>query len=202
MQSIVDALAPLAVAWHVAIAIALIALAFGWRPSARFAGLLAVTPFVSVSASSLALGNAFNGLVFAALAVTLAAIATGYRARRTSPRARWSTALGLALIAFGFTYPHFVDGAWYRALYAAPAGLIPCPTLALVSGFTLLAGGFSGRAFSAVLAVATAFYALFGIARLGVIIDVGLVFAACGLLALALRDVRIHSSRGAHGLPG
>lgn len=202
LQSIVDALTPLAIAWHVAIVVVLIALALGWRPRARIAVWLAITPLVSVSASAFSGGNLFNGLVFATLAFALAAIGAACGAQRTAPPARWSTALGLALIAFGFMYPHFVDGAWYRALYAAPVGIVPCPTLAVVAGFTLLARGFSGRAIAAVLAVGTAFYALFGIARLGVIIDVGLVVAACGLLALIVRDVRIHSSRGAHGILG
>jgi len=40
---------PVAVLWHVALALALVALAIGWRPSKRVAALLLTTPLASVS---------------------------------------------------------------------------------------------------------------------------------------------------------
>lgn len=44
-----------------------------------------------------------------------------------------------ALVVFGWTYPHFVSThSWIEYAYAAPLGLIPCPTLSVVIGFTLL----------------------------------------------------------------
>ena len=63
-------------------------------------------------------------------------------------------------------------------------GLIPCPTLSLVIGFTLLAGGFGSKAWSLVLVAAGTFYGLFGVARLGVVLDVVLAGGALCLLAL------------------
>jgi len=77
-----------------------------------------------------------------------------------------TTALGVAMIAFGWLYPHFLTfGPVTRYLVAAPMGLIPCPTLSLVIGFALLAGGLSSRAWSIVLAVVGLFYGLFGACR-------------------------------------
>lgn len=200
LATITNELTTVAVGWHLAIGAALVALWCGWRPSARLGLLLIVAPIVSVAIVSFGYGNAFNGISFGVLALVLATIAGASSAVPAASGAPWSTALGVLMIGFGATYPHFVEDAWYRALYAAPVGLVPCPTLAVVAGFTLVAGGFVGRAASAVIAAWTLFYALFGVARLGVILDTGLIVAAGGLIALALHDVRIHSRRGAHSI--
>jgi hypothetical protein len=101
----------------------------------------------------------------------------------------WSRWAALALIAYGFVYPHFVDGVWYRSLYASPVGLVPCPTLAIVAGFALLVQTRHSRALCAVLAGWTAFYALFGVFRLGVWLDIGLL-VAMGTLAIESFPIR------------
>ena len=82
-------------------------------------------------------------------------------------------------------YPHFLE-QFSPAVYlvAAPTGLIPCPTLWLVIGFTLLAGGLGSRAWSLVLAVAGAFYACSECARFGVTLDIALAAGALCLVAL------------------
>jgi hypothetical protein len=194
-STIARELATLAVVWHLAIVAAIVALLAGWRPQ-RTALPLVAAPLASVAIVSLVYRNPFNTISFAVLSVVLLALARSARPASAAPA--WARSLGGALIGFGFVYPHFTDGSWYRALLVAPVGLVPCPTLAIVAGFTLLAGGFARRAVCAVLAAWTAFYALFGIAKLGVWLDTGLVAAAGGLLALALHGVRIHSARGAH----
>ena len=199
VSTIANALVPVAIAWHLAIAVALVAIVAGWRPSLRVALVLVATPALSVSMCSFAYRNPFNGISLAVLAGLLCTFAGAARAGETARAAPWSTWLGAALIAFGLVYPHFVTGSWWRDLYAAPVGVLPCPTLSLIAGFTLLAGGFRGRAISAVLAAWTAFYAGFGIARLGVAIDAALVAATVGLLAVSVRGIRLHSPRGAHG---
>lgn len=61
---------------------------------------------------------------------------------------------------------------------------IPYPTLFLVIGVALLCGGL-GRSWARLLSVAGAFYALFGVLRLGVRIDLALL---AGAIALALTD--------------
>jgi hypothetical protein len=63
--------------------------------------------------------------------------------------------------------------------------LIPCPTLSIVIGFTLLANGMSSRYWSLSLAVLGLFYGLFGILRLQVQIDAGLLIGATTLTILA-----------------
>lgn len=70
--------------------------------------------------------------------------------------------------------------------YAAPLGLIPCPTLALVTGFALFAGGLVSRTWVVVLGAAGASYALFGALGLGVWIDLALLVGATALLVLGL----------------
>lgn len=198
LASIATDLSTLAVAWHLAIAAVLLALWAGWRPSLRIGLALITAPLVSVAIVAFYYGNSFDAVSFGLLALFVLAMAAKAPALPATSLAPWSTTLGTILIAFGAVYPQFVEGAWYRALYAAPVGLVPSPTLAVVAGFTLLAGGFTGLAVTGVLAAWTAFYALFGVARLGVILDTGLILGALGLCALALRDVRIHSRRGAH----
>lgn len=187
--------ASLAVAWHLAILAAVVAVLAGWRPSVRFAVLLLVAPAVSVAAIATQYANPFNVLSFGLLASLLAAAAGAlddeYRVARGP---LWTVALGGLLIAYGFVYPHFVEGPWYRALYASPVGVAPCPTLAILAGFTLLAGGFGTRAIPAGLALWTAFYAVYGIFQLGVVLDIGLAIAALGLVAIAVAGRRATSA--------
>jgi hypothetical protein len=186
-------LAPLAIAWHVMLVLVLAAIVAGWRPSRRVAAVLLVTPVMSVGLVALIYGNVFNAASFLVLALLLGVLGDGLAPARAQLRGSW---LGAALIAYGVVYPHFVAGAWYRALVMAPIGVVPCPTLALVCGVTLVAGGFSSRAIPLALGVWTAFYALFGVTVLGVGIDVGLLAGALGMFAL-LRTARTgdrHSS--------
>ena len=188
-------LAWLALAWHVAVLLLACGLVAGWRPATWFAHVLLVAPVATVAVASLAYGSWFNGASFAVLAVLLAVwsreLALPLRATRSRPQF-W---IGVALIAFALTYAHFTSG-WNAALWLAPVGVVPCPTLALVAGFALLADGFHSRKISEVLVGWTAFYALFGIFRLGVWLDVGLIVAALALAALAWRTL---GSPTAHG---
>lgn len=187
----------LAIAWHVAAVAALVALLAGWRPSARVAVLLLGLPAVSVAAIAISYGNPFNAVSFGLLAGLLAAAPGLVGDRPVARGSILSASVGFVLIGFGLIYPHFVEGPWYRALWAAPAGVIPCPTLAILAGFTLLAGGFATRAIPAALAVWTAFYAVFGIARLGVTLDLGLVLAAVALAGVAVENTRARALRPA-----
>lgn len=182
----------IAVLWHGIIAAALAAIASGlFRPTRRAGATLLALPLVSVSVFAFIAGNPFNGAVFAVLSVALAV----FGARLPSERARsgpaWAVTLGLASIAFGFVYPHFlIDQPAWMYLVAAPVGLVPCPTLATVLGFALLAGGFDSRAWSLIAGAAGLFYGVFGMFRLGVWLDVGLLAAAVAMLACAFRVPR------------
>lgn len=162
-------LVPLAIAWH-------LVLPFAWRRASPF--VLSMFA-VSVAIVAWAYGNPFNAISFA----TLAAILVASRPRsRAEPRGLTVT-IGAALVGFGALYPHFVAGPAYRLLWAAPLGIVPCPTLAVLSGLAIATGALGSRRSAYSLAAWTAFYGLVGVFHLGVSIDLVLIVAA---LAVAI----------------
>ncbi len=178
----------LAIAWHAIMLAVLAALVLGWRPDRRLAGVILIAPLVSVSAMAWLVGNPFNGAVFAALSLALLILALRLPARPVAAGESWAVVVGVLMVAFGWGYPHFLDsGTPWAYIYAAPFGLIPCPTLSGVIGFALLGGGLGGRAWSVVLAGAGVFYALVGTLRLGVHIDLFLLAGAIALVVVAFR---------------
>ncbi|MGE5741072.1 MAG: hypothetical protein ACM32H_03460 [Candidatus Aminicenantes bacterium RBG_16_66_30] len=183
----------LAVAWHILLAMAVMAIILGWRPSRKAGAAVLVLPLLSVSALAWLSGNPFNGIVFLLFAILLALLGLRLPLDRVDPAPVWARAAGAVLIAFGWVYPHFLDGgSLLRYLYAAPTGLIPCPTLSVLVGFTLLANGFSSRAYSLSLGFLGIFYGAFGAFRLGVRIDLVLFIGSVVLMALA-QMMRSHS---------
>ena len=179
-----------ALGWHVVLALAIIVVLGGWRPSRRLAQRLLALPLVSVSVFAFAYGNPFNGAVFALGAVALVALARGKHEVAQVAGFQWWA--GVALLGYGWIYPHFLDGSPLAYLYAAPVGLIPCPTLSVVIAFALL-GGLARRAWGATLAGLGLFYGAFGIARLGVVLDVGLLAGACVLMGAWFFERRHHT---------
>ncbi len=174
----------LAIAWHIVIAIAVVAVVRGLRPSERATGWALVTPLISVSALAFIFDNPFNGALFAALAFVSALFARRLSRKPAALGPAWARAVGVALIAFSWFYPHFLaSGTPQSYLLAAPTGLIPCPTLALVIGVTLLANGLGSRAWCRIVGGAGAFYGVVGVLGLGVWLDVALVAGAVALLA-------------------
>jgi len=96
----------------------------------------------------------------------------------------------------GILYPHFSDN--YQLLFlSAPTGLIPCPTLLLVIGFTLLFQQFS-RPWLATLIVAALLYGFVGVFRLKVFMDVLLLF---GVILLLLHKLLGYLSERKHISP-
>ncbi len=187
LSTMAHELALLATAWHLLLLVAVIGLLAGWRPTNRGATLLLVAPALTVAVAALAYGNPFNALSFAALALVLAYLALRLDGNPVAPATPWASSLGIALVAFGWAYPHFIG--FPASLYASPIGVVPCPTLAVMGGLALLGGGFGSRAVPAALTAWTAFYALFGIVRLGVALDAGLLVAMVGLAALLAHNL-------------
>ena len=184
------AFAPLAAAWHVAILAVVAAILAGWRPSKMvFATLLLAPLTLSVGSLAIAFGNDFNGVSFALLTLALFVIGSRFSDDVAVVRGpAWSTVL--------------VDGPWYAALATAPVGVVPCPTLAVLAGATLVGGGLGSRALPVVLALWCGCYAAFGILRLGVTVDVGLLVALVGLIAIELRrDDPSHRALMERGVP-
>lgn len=168
--------------WHVALMLAFLAALYGWRPKPRTEALLIATLPASVAGFAFAYGNPFNAAAFIALTVGLVAFAVRDRRAAILDVPRWSRTSGAAMLGFGWVYPHFLDGSAFTYLYAAPVGLLPCPTLAVAIGLALYTGGAGRRTWQLLLATAGLFYGVYGVARLGVWLDIGLI-AGAGLLA-------------------
>ena len=186
----------LAITWHVLLAALLVTLFAGWRPSPRLMGHLLVAPLLSVSLLAWLSGNPFNGTVFAILAAMLVGAAT--RVSNTSVQLgspAW-VATGVVLIVYGWTYPHFLrTDSWTTYLYGAPFGIVPCPTLSVVTGLTLVFRNVRSRSWSTSLVAAGVLYGAVGVFRLGVLLDWGLLFAAATLAAASTGSHRGYPSR-------
>ncbi|MBD3413944.1 MAG: hypothetical protein GF421_05885 [Candidatus Aminicenantes bacterium] len=177
----------LAVVWHVFAALAIIGIIFGWRPSRKTGASLSALPLLSVSVLAWIYSNPFNGTVFLLFAVVLIIIGLRMPHEKIQKAPTWALIFGALMIVFGWIYPHFLEGgSWFKYLYAAPLGLIPCPTLSFTIGFALIANGFSSRAWSIILAAIGAFYGIFGAFRLGVHIDFVLLAGSLLLLIQAI----------------
>ncbi|HEU4727415.1 MAG TPA: hypothetical protein VFT22_05995 [Kofleriaceae bacterium] len=177
-----------AIAWHAILFIVLICLAQGWRPSRRLARRALSLPLVSVAGFALVSGNPFNATVFAGAALALDALARRPDPRPVSRTTAWRCLAGVALLAYGWVYPHFLDAPLLLYLIAAPVGLVPCPTLAVAIGLALI-GDLLTRGWGIALAALGLCYGLFGVARLGVLLDLGLVAGAIALAAASLAPV-------------
>jgi hypothetical protein len=176
-----------AIGWHVFFGALLLPVLAGWRPSNRYAGYLLAAPLLSVSALAWASGNPFNGTIFSALAFLL--LLAAHRFSNEPVRLSSSPFLvpGALLVAFGWSYPHFLKtDHWTAYAYAAPLGIVPCPTLSALIGVTLIFGLFRSRVWATTLAAAGLLYAAIGVFRLGVLLDYGLL-AGATVLAAALR---------------
>ena len=184
LTSIANEWRAVAVLWHVYFAALLIAMAVRWNISVRVFATLLLLPLLSVSALAWISHNPFNAAVFAALSMALLSIARDLPGERVSIGSPLSVLAGIALVAFGWMYPHFLETThWREYLMAAPLGLLPCPTLAAIAGVTLIADGHHSRAWSLMVAAATFVYAAIGVFRLGVFIDVAL-FAGMAMLVI------------------
>ena len=199
----------LAITWHALLA-ALFALLFAvWRPSTRLVVHLLIAPLVSVSLVAWLSGNPFNGSVFALLAATLLGTAVRFSNAPVRLASRFCVAAGVAFTVFGWTYPHFLrTDSWMAYLYAAPFGLLPCPTLSVVIGMALVWQSLRARVWSTALVVAGLVYGAIGVFRLGVALDWGLLFASAILAGAIVRDhtgwrsVRANHRERTRRLPG
>jgi hypothetical protein len=179
----------LAITCHALLGVLFVALLAGWRPSIRLIGSLLISPLLSVSLVAWLSGNAFNGTVVAILAAVLVATATRFAnaAVRLASSAR--LVLGAACVMFGWTYPHFVrTDSWTTYLYASPFGILPCPTLSVLIGVTVIVSNLGSTSWSTALAGAGLLYGVIGVFQLGVVLDWGLVLASGILGATVARD--------------
>lgn len=178
---------PVAVVWHGVLLLALLlALLPRLRPSRRLAAALCALPLISAGGLAALHGNPFNAIMLLALSAHLVLSARRIPEGALEAGPGWARALGAVTLAYGWVYPHFLSGPAMRYLVAAPVGIVPCATLAVVVGLALLAGAFQSRRWSLPLALVALFYGLFGVLRLGVALDLGLTLGALALFACAL----------------
>lgn len=190
-----------AVAWHLATGVLLFTVLTGFRPTRRALMYLLCLPLASVAIFAWTHGSSFNALVFALLTVAQAVLAARAPDSPAERPASWLMVAGLALIAFAWVYPHFLSPSVHPFAYliGAPMGLVPCPTLALVTGVMLLSTPQSLRASAWVVAGASVIYGLLGAVVLGVWMDLILLVGGVTLLsASALPRVEPHVGSGAH----
>jgi len=162
----------LAIFWHVYFLVIAVLLVFRAGSSARICGLLLSLPLFSVGTLAWMAKNPFNGMVFTALGMVLLVVSSIYSRINTSVSTGWTLGAGILMSGFGFVYPHFiVTESYIEYLYSAPTGLIPCPTLSVVIGLSLILGWHRSRSWSYVLGTTGLFYGIYGATYLGVTLD-------------------------------
>ena len=174
----------IAIAWHIIIVIIIAALFAGWKPGNMLMILLLSSLLMSVSGFAGIGDNFFNAAIFALLVIVsiYAALKSGNGIIRGDRS--WPDIAGLLLIIFGLIYPEFLQtNSPLEFAYAAPTGLIPCPTLCVLTGFALLYRGFGSVTWSLTIVASGIFYGLFGVFYLGVYLD---WFLVAGSLILML----------------
>lgn len=168
-----------AIFWHLFLGVLVFSLVAGWRPSRRLIGVLLAAPLASVSALAWASGNPFNGTAFAALSLILAIVAIRLPSGAVRIGSMPLLIPGALLVGFGWVYPHFLEtDEWTSYLYAAPLGLLPCPTLSSIIGVSLIVDLLGSRTWALVLTTVGVLYGLIGALQLGVNIDVVLAVGA------------------------
>lgn len=187
LHTIANSTRDLAIGWHVVGWLVAARIALGWRPQRRGVAMVLGLPLLSVAALAWKHGNPFNGVVLSAAAIVLVGLGSKLPKTPTDRAVPWARAIGGAMMIYGLIYPHFLDArSSLEYLYAAPTGLVPCPTLSFVIGVALALDGLGSRVWSLALAGIGLFYAVFGILRLGVLLDLGLLAGVVALVVLVL----------------
>jgi hypothetical protein len=153
------------------------------RISNHVVGYVLTLLLFSVSVWAWQSQNIFNGLVF--LVTGIVFIVSTVKTKKewiTSNRVRWLRITGTIFFLSGIFYPHFLGHDWIGYLYAAPTGLIPCPTLLTVTGFIIAFNTKQSISLLVSLLVLDIFYGLFGVIKLHVYLDQLLAAASLALL--------------------
>jgi hypothetical protein len=174
--------------WHIYFGVFVVALAFRFRPSKRITGILLGLPFLSVSAFAWLSSNPFNGTVFTLVSIALLLAAAKLLRDSVQVASLWSLIAGVLLFLFGWIYPRFLDTSSYLPyLYAAPIGIIPCPTLIIAIGSVLILDGLGSHRLNTVLGLAGLLYGIMGVAYLHIALDWALILGACFTLIYSSR---------------
>lgn len=198
----------LAMWWHIALAALASALVRGFYPTRRLLGFMLALPVISVAVLAGISRNPFNALSFTVLAVLLVRAASCLPLTTVMPASSGWVLAGAGLLAFGWTYPHFlITDSWTAYVYASPFGLLPCPTLSVVIGITVMYGGLHSMTWSVPLCAAGFVYGLIGVFILEVSLDIWLLSGSTLLGVMVAVDraggrVRATNSEQSRRLPG
>jgi hypothetical protein len=183
---------PLAVAWHVYVALIAASLLLGSRPTVFVGALMLSMPLASVVAMAWLSGNSFTGLVLGSVLAGTLAISWRLRPMPVTLEIGPVRIAGVAMVLFGLVYPGFLEpAAPIVYLYAAPLGIVPCPTLSAIVGFSLVFGSLNSRSWSLLVGSSSLFYGVFGALHLGVALDWVLVAGSLLLLVTGWTRTRV-----------
>lgn len=171
--------AGIAITWHILIFTLIATLFMGWKPKNNLMIFMLTSLLMSVSLFSSLQSNFFNAAVFAVLVIVSIYATLRLPNGVIKGNRSWPDIAGLVLIIYGLSYPEFLKvNSLLEYAYATPTGLIPCPTLAVVTGFALLYRGFGSAMWTMMLVISGMFYGLFGALYLNVYLDWVLVAGA------------------------
>lgn len=180
---------PVAILWHAVFFLALAALTGKWRPGMRATAIFLCLPLLSVASLAFMTGNSFTGAVFGLMTVMVFAFGMRLPSTPVTFSERNGMIAGIIMLAYGLVYPHFLQADnLVTYLFASPAGLIPCPTLAVVMGFLLLLRGLGSRGILLTVSAFGLFYGLIGALWLGVWLDLGLLVGSLVTAAMTWRN--------------
>ena len=176
-----------AVFWHLYAVSAALLFITGSRPLAGIAGFALSLPLFSVSFFALISENPFNAGIFFLLAFILLVSVAKSRRSKTQIHFDFNFATGVLFAIAGFVYPHFLKTeTFFLYLVASPGGILPCPTLIMVSGFTLMMTNFANKLWLYILSSACLFYGITGVFYLEMYIDAILLAASLVLILNAI----------------
>jgi hypothetical protein len=183
LHSITNQYSAFANFWHVAFYLLIAFLVAKWQPANRLFAMLICLPLLSVAIFAWIYGNPFNGTLFLILSVLIFLFGFRIQPGSVSLSPFPFYLFGIIMIIFGIIYPHFLEtGSFIKYLYASPVGLIPCPTLSIIIGFVLLYNGLGSQSITITLVIFGLFYAIFGVVKLAVYLDLFLLFGSLALL--------------------
>jgi hypothetical protein len=176
----------LSIVWHIIVLAVVILLISGKTVDKKVIASGSGILLLSVGFIAVQVANPFNAVMFALAALIVGVFTLKFKKEQIGLKWDFVTAIGILMLVFGFVYPHFLEGApFYKYLYASPLGLIPCPTLSVFIGITLMLHGSLPKKWMLVGALFGLFYGIFGALRLKVYLDVVLIAGALFLLVSA-----------------
>ncbi len=178
LTNIANAFMGIAIIWHFIFYLLILVLSLGWRPTNRLFSSLISLPLFSVSILAWVSGNPFNGIVFGMFGLLLIILGLKNSFEKVKFPPLTYKILAILIITYGLIYPHFLqESSFLHYIFVSPLGLVPCPTLSTIIGFAILFSGFLSKRWSIILIIIGSFYGLFGMFRLNVWLDSGLLLA-------------------------